>query len=527
MREFNSRNIGLLFQITGGLLFTAASGHFSACLAQGSLMPPGPPGATMLTLSQVEPRTPIMSLPFTITNAGSYYLTANLTGSNGNGITIEANNVTLDLRGFSLIGTNGAESGIWVPGGTTSFILENGTVSGWPLNGVDADDGFESQFSQVNCIDNGSDGLRPGGNALLRHCIADGNGNNGFGSSGYNESCVFDDCDANNNVGSGFFTGQNCVFQNCDAEGQIYGFDAYFTCTFDNCVASSDGTGFYSPYSGCVFEHCNSTGNDDIGILAGDDTTIRDSASNYNGGDGIDAGNSCVLAGCNSSVNGGGGIEVSNNCTLTGCVAYTNELDNIATLTGCALSQCSAGNSTAGSGFVLGSGNSITACSALGNAANGIDASDRTTINGCATSFNGNAGVHIGVLDTVRDCTCVNNGLYGILEDGNGDSVMLQNNCSYNGTLAYSGSITAGAGIWVTNSAGCRIEGNTVDFNNAGLVVAPGNRAFILRNTAEANIATSFVFGSGNSWGPIVDASAGGDISTIANSTHPDANFIH
>lgn len=31
--------------------------------AQGSLTPPGAPGPTMLSLSQVEPRTPISSLP--------------------------------------------------------------------------------------------------------------------------------------------------------------------------------------------------------------------------------------------------------------------------------------------------------------------------------------------------------------------------------------------------------------------------------------------------------------------------------
>ena len=62
---------------------------------------------------------------------------------------------------------------------------------------------------------------------------------------------------------------------------------------------------------------------------------------------------------------------------------------------------------------------------------------------------------------------------------------------------------------------------------STALVVAPGNHAFILRNSADASIGTNYVFGAGNSWGPIVDVRAGGDISSIPNSSHPDANFIH
>ena len=46
--------------------------------AGGPLDPPGPPGVTMKSLSEVEPRTPISALPFTISQPGSYYLTANL-----------------------------------------------------------------------------------------------------------------------------------------------------------------------------------------------------------------------------------------------------------------------------------------------------------------------------------------------------------------------------------------------------------------------------------------------------------------
>src|SRR6478609_1827254 len=71
--------------------------------AQGSLTPPaGAPAPVMKSLSQIEPRTPVSSAPFTINQPGSYYLTTNLTISSGTAITIATNDVTLDLNGFAL-----------------------------------------------------------------------------------------------------------------------------------------------------------------------------------------------------------------------------------------------------------------------------------------------------------------------------------------------------------------------------------------------------------------------------------------
>src|SRR5687767_18893 len=102
-------------------------------LAQGDLTPPGAPAPTMKTLQQVEPRTPISSLPFAINQAGSYYLTTNLSGVSGqSGITIAAHNVTIDLGGFDLAGVPGALSGIVLSGVRTNLAVRNGIIRAWP-----------------------------------------------------------------------------------------------------------------------------------------------------------------------------------------------------------------------------------------------------------------------------------------------------------------------------------------------------------------------------------------------------------
>src|SRR2546421_9068090 len=103
---------------------------------QGSLTPPGAPAPTMKTLAQIEPRTPISSLPFTISTSGSYYLTKNLSVATGDGITISVDKVTLDLNGFT-ISSNAASAtgtGILLSGTLTNVTIVNGYITGGVVN---------------------------------------------------------------------------------------------------------------------------------------------------------------------------------------------------------------------------------------------------------------------------------------------------------------------------------------------------------------------------------------------------------
>jgi hypothetical protein len=82
------------------IFFTISILTMRQTFAQGILTPPGAPTPTMKTLDQIEARTPISSLPFTITGPGSYYLTKSLNVTTGNGITINAVQVTVEEELF-------------------------------------------------------------------------------------------------------------------------------------------------------------------------------------------------------------------------------------------------------------------------------------------------------------------------------------------------------------------------------------------------------------------------------------------
>jgi hypothetical protein len=122
-----------IVQLAAALLLSAFSLQPLALLAQGSLTPPGQPAPMMKTLDQIEPRTPIASVPFVITNPGSYYLVSNLDlAQNTDAITIATNGVTFDLKGFT-IGTSfssGIANGILLNGGNSVITILNGHILG-------------------------------------------------------------------------------------------------------------------------------------------------------------------------------------------------------------------------------------------------------------------------------------------------------------------------------------------------------------------------------------------------------------
>jgi hypothetical protein len=98
----------------------------SLVFAQGALTPTSAPAASMKRLDQIEARCPVQTgapgvtgsptTGLTISAAGSYYLTGDITVASGNAITITASPVTLDLNGFTLSSTATPAAGYAIKG---------------------------------------------------------------------------------------------------------------------------------------------------------------------------------------------------------------------------------------------------------------------------------------------------------------------------------------------------------------------------------------------------------------------------
>jgi hypothetical protein len=118
------------------LLFATLNPQLSTVFAQGSLTPPGAPAPTMKSLDQIEARTAITNTAslVTLSQPGSYYLMHNLTVSSGDAIDITANQVTLDLNGFTISSTASSAAGyainLAVAGGNSDITIFNGHIKG-------------------------------------------------------------------------------------------------------------------------------------------------------------------------------------------------------------------------------------------------------------------------------------------------------------------------------------------------------------------------------------------------------------
>jgi hypothetical protein len=157
-----------------GILLALVLLNPAAALADGDIYVGGPYG------------TKITSLPYTISAPGAYYLGGDLSYSgNGEGIAVNADNVTLDLMGFTLTNTGtGTETrrvGISMYS-RKNVEIRNGTVRGW-LRGINDDGtGLAHRVINVRLEDNLTGVYLSGKGHLIQGCTASSSGSdlNGF-----------------------------------------------------------------------------------------------------------------------------------------------------------------------------------------------------------------------------------------------------------------------------------------------------------------------------------------------------------
>jgi parallel beta-helix repeat protein len=292
------------------LLLTALNSQLSTAHAQGSLTPPGAPAPTMKSLAQVEPRTAITSLPYTISQPGSYYVTTNLSGN----ITIAASGVTLDLMGFELVYDLG--TGIYISGSRSNLVIRNGTVRGCGFYGVDAFDASNSRVERLNVLSSASSGIRAGTGNTVNDCVSQRNGTDGI-STGLGST--ISGCTALNNGFRGIFADTGSTVSGCSARGNSFdGIRVGSRSTVSGCSSANNSANGFTVGDGSTVIGCTASSNS-VGISATSGCTIKDSTASVNFDDGIQVGSGfggTTIRGCTARGNAGDGIEAYNACLV-------------------------------------------------------------------------------------------------------------------------------------------------------------------------------------------------------------------
>jgi len=324
------------------LLFAALIFPSLVVFAQGDLTPPGAPAPTMKTLQQIEPRTPISSLPFTINQSGSYYLATNLTGVSGqSGITIAAHNVTVDLNGFDLAGVSGSASGVTVNGTRTNLTLRNGTIRSWVGFAVGASTVQGGQFEALRVFHNTAGGLVAGAASTIQNVTAAYNGGVAISAR---EGSVVKNCTAFGNAGAGI--------------------SALGASTFENCAVRANRNGGIDAGRDSIVLGCTVSTNTGHGILAGTNVLVKECVVTRNSQNGIQVDDNSTIAHCVSSQNGGNGVDAAVGCTITENTANQNLQNGFVANARCRVFGNTAANNGAfmvnGAGFyILGDDNHL------------------------------------------------------------------------------------------------------------------------------------------------------------------------
>lgn len=271
--------------------------------------------------------TKITSLPYTITSPGYYYITKDLSNLSGtHGIVIEADNVTLDLMGFSLIGPGGSGSGDGIfMYSRTNVEIRNGTIRNFTRNAImefsQWRTGFGHRVMSVRALNNGYRGINMRGTGhIIKKCMAIANGNCGIfagsGSTVQGNICY-------NNGGDGInveMTAEltetgSTVAGNVCSDNTGYGISCTYGATITGNICLNNGISGIKAATGSTVIGNTCSNNDSSGIVAGSGVTLNGNTCSLND-TGIYAGIGSTVTRNTCRSNRNFGIQFGDNCLV-------------------------------------------------------------------------------------------------------------------------------------------------------------------------------------------------------------------
>jgi hypothetical protein len=441
----------------------------------GPLDPPSSPGPTQEGLL-FQPAS-CAGFPITINQSGSYEFAQNITmpaGCAKNGITVMVSNVTIDLKGFELVGVAGAQYGIYqdYQAQQKNLTVRDGTIRNWPLFGLHAFADAVVDSVRVNA--NGSGIFARSGSRIANCTVTNSTdpGSTGWGIYVDGHGSIHN-CRVENNAGYGIHVHSFTVITDTtvigSGETQISGSDQV---TIENCnVAFGDGAGI-SVSNNSVIRGCSVRGHASHEISAGDGSTLENCTAD-GGDEGFPA----------PAPTAGYGILVGGGSTVSNCTARNNgDVEIFGTGAGVTLENCIAdGWNSPGVGIQLGADSIIRGCTARNNGNHEIAVGDGSLVEDCvADGWNGGAqgvghGIFVGNDSVVRGCNSRFNIFDGIRAEGQLNRI--EGNHTYNNSLR---------GVRVNGGGNVCIQ-NTAGFNAAGnYQIAAGNNCPVITGTAGA-----------------------------------------
>ncbi|MEM1321273.1 MAG: right-handed parallel beta-helix repeat-containing protein [Bacteroidota bacterium] len=255
-----------------------------------------------------DPRVPIDSVAhfanygsvgyasYVITEPGSYYLTKNVLSAQSGafGIVIDADNVVLDLNGYTIIGdrtTNpfssppteagGTGDGIHLEGARKHITIKNGIVDSWAGSGIAGSACTRSSFYDLSIRNHGKHGLEIDDFNVVLRCAVFYCYLNGFDIG---ESCVLVHNTSGRNAGYGFRLASYNQVTNCNAgRNGNDGFDLGNQSSIINCISTYNEASGIEGSIGITIKGCIANNNWQAGFNLFSDASISGCTASYNG----------------------------------------------------------------------------------------------------------------------------------------------------------------------------------------------------------------------------------------------------